>query len=54
MLEGWPGFFVAATAGLYVYLKYAKAQEILQGDPKDTSARPARCDWPLTSDGPGE
>jgi hypothetical protein len=29
MLEGWPGFFVAATAGFYVFLKYAKAAEKL-------------------------
>jgi len=27
-LEGWPGFFVAATAAFYVFLKYAKALEI--------------------------
>jgi len=28
VLEGWPGFFVAATAGFYVFLKYAKALEL--------------------------
>ena len=28
ILEGWPGFFVAATAGFYVFLKYAKALEL--------------------------
>ncbi|MGH7821524.1 MAG: glycosyltransferase family 2 protein [Candidatus Binatia bacterium] len=27
-LEGWPGFFVSATAGFYVFLKYAKAREM--------------------------
>lgn len=27
-LEGWPGLFVAATAGFYVFLKYAKAREL--------------------------
>jgi glycosyltransferase involved in cell wall biosynthesis len=27
-LEGWPGFFVSATAAFYVFLKYAKALEI--------------------------
>ena len=26
--RGWPGFFVAATAGFYVFLKYAKALEL--------------------------
>lgn len=28
ILEGWPGVFVAATAGFYVFLKYAKALEL--------------------------
>ena len=28
ILEGWPGFFVAATAAFYVFLKYAKALEL--------------------------
>lgn len=28
VLEGWPGFFVAATGAFYVYLKYAKALEL--------------------------
>jgi glycosyltransferase involved in cell wall biosynthesis len=28
ILEGWPGLFVAATAGFYVFLKYAKALEL--------------------------
>ncbi|MBI2963464.1 MAG: glycosyltransferase family 2 protein [Deltaproteobacteria bacterium] len=28
VLEGWPGLFVAATAGFYVFLKYAKALEL--------------------------
>jgi hypothetical protein len=26
-LEGFPGFFVAATAAVYVFLKYAKLRE---------------------------
>jgi len=29
-LEGWPGLFVSATAGFYVFLKYAKALEIAE------------------------
>lgn len=33
MLEGWPGFFVAATAAFYVFLKYAKALELSETDP---------------------
>lgn len=28
IMEGWPGLFVAATAGFYVFLKYAKADEL--------------------------
>lgn len=28
ILEGWPGFFVAATAAFYVFLKYVKALEL--------------------------
>ena len=28
-LEGWPGFFVAATAAFYAFLKYAKSAELL-------------------------
>ena len=28
IMEGWPGVFVAATAGFYVFLKYAKALEL--------------------------
>ena len=28
ILEGWPGYFVAATAAFYVFLKYAKAAEL--------------------------
>ena len=28
-LEGWPGLFVAATASFYVFLKYAKARELI-------------------------
>ncbi|MGH7857747.1 MAG: glycosyltransferase family 2 protein [Candidatus Binatia bacterium] len=28
-LEGWPGFFVSVTAGFYVFLKYAKAREMV-------------------------
>jgi glycosyltransferase involved in cell wall biosynthesis len=32
ILEGWPGFFVAATAAFYVYLKYAKALELSDSD----------------------
>jgi glycosyltransferase involved in cell wall biosynthesis len=29
-VEGWPGLFVAATAGFYVFLKYAKAREMFR------------------------
>ncbi len=29
ILEGWPGLFVAATAGFYVFLKYAKSRELI-------------------------
>jgi glycosyltransferase involved in cell wall biosynthesis len=28
IVEGWPGLFVAVTAGFYVFLKYAKALEL--------------------------
>lgn len=28
MLEGFPGFFIAATAAVYVFLKYAKLREL--------------------------
>ncbi len=31
ILEGWPGLFVAATAGFYVFLKYAKSRELIAG-----------------------
>ncbi|MFQ5540473.1 MAG: glycosyltransferase family 2 protein, partial [Candidatus Binatia bacterium] len=27
-LEGFPGFFIAATAAIYVFLKYAKLREL--------------------------
>lgn len=31
VLEGWPGFFIAATAAFYAFLKYAKADELVGG-----------------------
>jgi len=32
-LEGFPGFFVAATAAVYVFLRYAKLRELeLRGE----------------------
>lgn len=33
--EGWAGFFVAATAAFYVYLKYAKAVELSGAKPSE-------------------
>lgn len=38
-LEGWPGFFVAVTAGFYVFLKYAKFHELVEGGDAGTAPR---------------
>jgi len=39
-LEGFPGFFVAATAAIYVFLKYAKLRELeLGGQREERSGR---------------
>jgi glycosyltransferase involved in cell wall biosynthesis len=35
-LEGIPGFFVAATAAIYVFLKYAKLRELELGDQRES------------------
>ena len=34
-LEGFPGFFVAATAAVYVFLKYAKLRELELKEPRE-------------------